>query len=270
MASYNPKTKKLKNLLNNMGPVLIALSGGVDSALLLNVASETLKEKVNAATFISPIFPKNDLIRAENLTNKLRINHIRIKFDILYNKDFLKNDGMRCHFCKMKMIEELKKEAKKQGLDYIVDGSNLDDMEDYRPGLEVAQKSGIRSPLLEAGLTKEDIRKEAKERKIETWDMPSSACLASRISFGTYINEKDLSMIEQGEEILHKLGFKEVRVRYHPPIARIEVSTREILRLAKLSIREKVVEKFKHLGFTYITLDLSGYRSGSMNDLLFS
>ncbi len=268
MEPDSPKTEKLKNILGDMGSVLVAFSGGIDSALLLHVASETLKEKVKAATFISPIFSRNDLIRAENFAKELRIHYIKITFDILSNKDFVKNDGMRCHFCKIKTIEELKKEAKKQDLDCIVDGSNLDDMNDYRPGLIVAQKSGIRSPLLEAGFTKEDIRKEARKRKIEIWNAPSSACLASRIAFGTHIKEKYLSMIERGEEFLHQLGFREVRVRYHPPIARIEVSTREISRLVKSPTRDNVVEKFEKLGFKYITLDLSGYRSGSMNDLL--
>jgi len=262
------KTQKLKNIIRDMESILVSFSGGVDSALLLQIASETLKEKVKAVTFISPIFPKDDLIRAENLAKRLKIHHIKIKFDILSHSDFRKNDRMRCHFCKTKMIEELKKEAKKQGLSYIADGSNIDDMKDYRPGLEVAQKSGIKCPLLEAGLDKKDIRKEAKERKIEIWNTPSSACLASRIAYGTHINGKDLSIIEKGEEFLHQLGFREVRVRYHPPIARIEVSTQEILRLAELTIRDKVVEKLKELGFKYITLDLSGFRSGSMNDLL--
>jgi len=251
-----------------MGSVLIALSGGVDSALLLQIASETLKEKVKAVTFTSPIFSRNDLMRAENLAKRLKIDHIKIKFDILSHSDFCKNDKMRCHVCKAKMIEELKKEAKKKGISYIADGSNSDDMKDYRPGLKVAQKSGIKSPLLEAGLGKEDIRKEAKERKIEIWNTPSSACLASRIAYGTHINREDLSVIEKGEEFLHQLGFREVRVRYHPPIARIEVSTREIVRLAESTIRDKVVKKFKELGFNYTTIDLSGFRSGSMNDLL--
>ncbi len=262
------KTKKLKDLLDSMGSVLIALSGGVDSALLLQIASETLKGKVKAVTFISPIFPKNDLMRAKNLAKRLKIDHVKIKFDILSHSDFRKNDKMRCHVCKMKMIEELKKEAKKQGISYIADGSNIDDMKDYRPGLKVAQKSGIKFPLMEAGLGKLDIRQEAKERKIETWNMPSSACLASRIAYGTHINGKVLSNIEKGEEFLRQLGFREVRIRYHPPIARIEVSIQEIVRLSELPIRDKVVEKLKELGFKYITLDLSGFRSGSMNDLL--
>ncbi|HUV60083.1 MAG TPA: ATP-dependent sacrificial sulfur transferase LarE [Desulfatiglandales bacterium] len=262
------KIKKLKDLLDSMGSVLIALSGGVDSAFLLQIASETLKGKVKAVTFISPIFPKNDLMRAENIANRLKIDHIKIKFDILSHSDFCKNDKMRCHVCKTKMIEELKKEAKKQGISYIADGSNIDDMKDYRPGLDVAQKSGIKSPLLEAGLGKKDIRQEAQERKIEIWNTPSSACLASRIAYGTYINGNNLSIIEKGEEFLHQLGFREVRIRYHPPIARIEVSTQEIVRLAELPIRDKVVEKLKELGVKYTTLDLSGFRSGSMNDLL--
>jgi uncharacterized protein len=251
-----------------MGSVLIALSGGVDSALLLHVASETLKKKVKAVTFTSPIFPKNDLMRAENLAKRLKVHHITIKFDILSHSDFCKNDKMRCHVCKTKMIEALKKEATKQGISYIADGSNADDMKDYRPGLKGALKSGIKFPLLEAGLGKEDIRKEAKERKIEIWNTPSSACLASRIAYGTHINGNNLSIIEKGEEFLHQLGFREVRIRYHPPIARIEVSTQEIVRLAELPIRDKAVEKLRELGFKYITLDLSGFRSGSMNDLL--
>lgn len=268
MESNNSKTKKLKNILDAMGSALISFSGGVDSALLLHIASEILKGKIKAVTFVSPIFPKNDIVRAENFTSRLGINHIKIKLDMLSRKDFLKNDGMRCHFCKLTMIKELKKEAKKHGLYYIIDGSNLDDMKDYRPGLKAAQRSGIRSPLLEAGFTKKDIRKEAKERKIDLWNTPSSACLASRIAFGTFIKEKDLFMIESGEEFLHQLGFREVRVRYHPPIARVEVSRGGILRLAKLPIRDKVVGKLKELGFKYITLDLSGYRTGSMNNLL--
>jgi len=166
------------------------------------------------------------------------------------------------------MIEELKKEAKKQCISYIADGSNIDDIKDYRPGLKVAQKLGIKSPLLEAGLSKKDIRQEARERKIEIWNTPSSACLASRVAYGTSINGKNLSIIEKGEEFLHQLGFQEVRMRYHPPIARIEVSPQEIIRLAELPIRDKVVEKLKELGVKYTTLDLSGFRSGSMNDLL--
>lgn len=268
MASQNPKTEKLKKILDDMGSILVSFSGGVDSALLLHISSETLKEKVKAATFISPIFPKADLARAEHFVKELKIPHIKIPFDILSHKDFLKNDPMRCRFCKMKMVKELKKEAAKQDLNYIVDGSNLDDLKDYRPGLQVSQKAGIRSPLMEAGFTKEGIRKEAKERKIEIWNTPASACLASRIAYSTPIKEKDLSMIEQAEEFFHQLGFRYVRVRYHVPVARIEVSTQEISRLAELSIRTNVVEKLKNLGFTYITLDLSGYRSGSMNDLL--
>ena len=268
MEPHNPKTRKLKDILGAMGSVLVSFSGGVDSALLLHVAAEILKEKARAATLVSPIFPKDDLIRAENLTKALRVNHIGLAFDILSDRDFLRNDGMRCHFCKLKMIDELNDEARRQGLDAVIDGSNLDDTKDYRPGLEVAQKAGITSPLMEAGFTKEDIRKEAKRRKIETWDTPSSACLASRIAFGTPINPEDLSRIEKGEEMLHQLGFKEVRLRYHPPIARIEVCTERIGRLTQKPIRDTVARALKDLGFTYVTLDLSGFRSGSMNALL--
>jgi uncharacterized protein len=268
MEPHNPKTRKLQNILEAMGSVLVSLSGGVDSALLLHVAAEVLEEKARAATLVSPIFPKDDLIRAENFTKTLRVSHARLAFDILSDRDFLRNDGMRCHFCKLKMIGELKHEASRQGLDSVIDGGNLDDTKDYRPGLEAAHKAGITSPLMEAGFTKEDIRKEAKRRKIKTWNTPSSACLASRIAFGTPITVEDLSRIDKGEEMLQKLGFEEVRLRYHPPIARIEVSTERIGQLAQQPIRDAVARALKDLGFTYVTLDLSGFRSGSMNALL--
>jgi uncharacterized protein len=262
------KTEKLKKILGEMGSILVSFSGGVDSALLLHVATEVLEDKVIAATFISPLFPKADLARAEDFIKALKVSRIEIPFDILSHEDFIKNDPMRCHFCKTRMVEGLNKEAEKQGIHTIIDGANLDDLRDYRPGLKASQRAGIRSPLIEAGLTKQDIRKEAKKRGLDLWNTPASACLASRIAFGTPIREKDLAMIGHAEAILHELDFKEVRVRYHPPVARIEVSAREIPRLAESPAREKVIQKFKGLGFTYITLDLSGYRGGSMNEVL--
>jgi uncharacterized protein len=268
METQNPKTEKVKEILSHMGSVLVSFSGGVDSALLLHVASEVLGERAKAVTFISQIFPRADLARAEKFTAALNVAHIKIPFDILSHEGFLINDGMRCRLCKMKMVEELKKEAAAQGIENIVDGANQEDLRDYRPGLKVSQGAGIRSPLMEAGFTKAEIRREAKRRNIELWNTPSSACLASRIAYGNPIREGDLSMIEHAEALLHEFGFREVRVRYHAPVARIEVSSGEIPRLAEHPIREKVIEKFKALGFSFITLDLCGYRSGSMNELL--
>jgi len=264
----NPKTDMLKEILAHMGSVLLSFSGGVDSALLLHVASEVLGEKVKAITFTAPIFPQADLARAENFTAALKVAHIKAPFDILSEEAFLINDGMRCHVCKMKMVELLKKEAATQGAESIVDGANQDDLRDYRPGLTVSQRAGIRSPLMESGFTKADIRQEAKRRTIELWDLPASACLASRVAYGNPIRKRELSMIERAECLFHECGLTEVRVRYHPPVARIEVSPKEIHRVTESPMRETVIERLKSLGFAYITLDLSGYRSGSMNELL--
>jgi uncharacterized protein len=262
------KTERVKDILAHLESVLVSVSGGVDSALLLHIASEVLGVKVKAVTFVSPIFPKADLTRAENFTALLRVSHKQIPFDILSREAFLINDGMRCGICKTVMVEELKKEAAAQGIESIVDGANQDDLNDYRPGLEVLRSSGIRSPLMEAGFTKRDIRREAKRRNIEFWDVGASACLASRIAYGIPIREADLAMVDQAEAFLHDAGFTEVRVRYHPPIARIEVSPGDISRAAELPTRDTLLAHLRNLGFTYVTLDLAGYRSGSMNELL--
>jgi uncharacterized protein len=264
----NPKTETLKEIIADMGSVLVSFSGGVDSALLLHVAAEVMGGKAKAVTFTSPIFPGADLARAENFTAVLKVAHRKIPFDILSEEGFLINDGMRCHVCKTKMVAELKKEAAEQGIESIADGANQDDLRDYRPGMQASHRAGIRSPLMDSGFTKADIRREAKHRNIELWNVPASACLASRIAYGTPIREMDLAMIERAEYLLREFGFTEVRVRYHAPIARIEVSLNEIPQLADAAIREKVIDAFKRLGFTYTTLDLSGYRSGSMNELL--
>jgi uncharacterized protein len=264
----NTKTDILKEILAHIGSVLVSFSGGVDSALLLHVASEVLGKKAKAITFTSPIFPKADLDRAENFTAALKVAHIKVPFNILSEEAFLINDGMRCHICKMKMVELLKKEAAARGIESIVDGANQDDLRDYRPGLTVSQRAGIQSPLMESGFRKDDIRREAKRRNIEFCNLPASACLASRIAYGTPIGEGDLAMIERAECLFHECGLTEVRVRYHPPVARIEVSPTEIHRVIESPLRETVIDYLKSLGFTYITLDLTGYRSGSMNELL--
>jgi uncharacterized protein len=264
----NSKSDRLKEILAHMGSALVSFSGGVDSALLLHIASEILGERVKAATFISPIFPGVDLARAENFAAELKVAYIKIPFDILSQQDFLINSGMRCRVCKMKMVEGLEKEAATYGMEHIIDGSNQDDLNDYRPGLKATQRAGIRSPLIESGFTKQDIRREAKMREIEFWNMAASACLASRVAYGTRIKEKDLAMIDRAEAFFHDLGFTEVRLRYHPPVARIEVSPEQIPRVTESPLRERVIEYLKSLGFTYITLDLSGYKTGSMNELL--
>ncbi|MFW6115264.1 MAG: ATP-dependent sacrificial sulfur transferase LarE [Thermodesulfobacteriota bacterium] len=266
----NSKTERLQKILGHLESVLVSFSGGVDSALLLCIAAEVLGMKAKAVTFTSPIFSRDDLARAENFAAALGVAYKKIPFPILSQGDFLVNNEMRCRICKRLMVEELKKEAAAQGMKSIVDGTNQDDLTDYRPGLAVLRRAGIRSPLMEAGFTKNDIRLEANRRAIEFWDVGASACLASRIAYGIPIREADLTIIDQAEAFLRDSGFTQVRVRYHPSLARIEVSPREIARAAKSPFRGSLLSHLKTLGFHYVTLDLAGYRSGSMNELFTS
>jgi len=266
--THSHKTERLKEIFAHMESALVSFSGGVDSALLLHVAFEVLGVKVKALTFTSPIFPKADLARAESFAAALGVAHNTIPFPIISQKDFLMNNAMRCRICKRLMVEELKKEAAAHGIGSIVDGTNQDDLRDYRPGLKVVRSAGILSPLVEAGFAKNDIRREAKKRNIAFWNVGASACLASRIAYGVPIREADLASIDQAEAFLRDSGFTEVRVRYHPPLARIEVSPEEIARAAESPTRESLLSRLRTLGFTYVALDLAGYRSGSMNKLL--
>ncbi len=268
MEPIDQKIKRLKDILREMESVLISFSGGLDSAFLLFLSYSVLKQKVKSATFVSPIFPENDTTRAGNFAARLGVEHIMLGFDILSSLDFIRNDKNRCHYCKKEMIKELNAEAKRQGLIHIADGSNLDDTKDYRPGLSVARNSYLKSPLLDAGFTKADIKEAARKMNIGEFFPPPSACLASRIAYGTPIENRLLYMVKKGEALLNELGFRRARVRVHPPIARIEVPYPHISRLSEEPIREKIIKDFKRLGFGYVTLDLSGYRSGSMNDLI--
>jgi pyridinium-3,5-biscarboxylic acid mononucleotide sulfurtransferase len=263
------KIEKLKEIFQSMGRVLVAYSGGVDSTLLLKVARDTLgDENVIAVTALSPLYPERELAWAKQLTQTFGIEHLLIQSNELEIEGFSKNPPNRCYYCKRELFEKLLKLSKDWGISWIIEGSTLDDEKDHRPGRIAIQELGIRSPLKEAMFTKMDVRELSKALGLTTWDKPSFACLASRFPYGEEITLKGLKMVDEAEDFLFGLGFKQVRVRHYQNLARIELYPEEMGRLMDGSLREKVVSHLKSIGYHYITLDLQGFRSGSMNEVL--
>lgn len=264
--TLNSKLEKLKEILKNMGNMLIAYSGGVDSTLLLSVAKDVLGENVFAVTSRSGIHPEKEHKFAVKMAKKLKVKHLTITTDELYNPSFTANPVNRCYYCKKELFTKLQKIAATKNIKWISDGTNYDDRNDFRPGMLALKELSIRSPLKEARLTKEEIRHLSKRFKLPTWNKPPLACLVSRIPYGDKITIQKLKMINEAENYLCNLGMKQVRVRHHGDIARIEVLPIDIPKLILQKTREKILKKFKKLGYKYITLDLQGYRSGSMNE----
>lgn len=263
------KLEALKELLKSMEKVAIAFSGGVDSTFLLKVAKDVLKDNVIAITLVSPLYPKREIKEAEKIAKTLGVKHIiEQEKSIFKNEAFLNNPPNRCYLCKKEEFEKIIDIAKKYNISYVLDGSNKDDLGDYRPGREALKELGIRSPLLEMGFTKREIRELSKEFGLPTYDKPSLACLASRFPYGQKIDMESLRRVDEGEEFLRNLGIKQVRVRNYRDMARIEVDKESFRIFFDDNIRRKIVEKFKELGYIYITLDLEGYRTGSMNEIL--
>ena len=260
------KLESLKNILKSLESVIIAYSGGVDSTFLSKVAFDVLGEKAFAVTAKSETYPLSEFQEAIKYAQEIGIKHEVIVSEELDIPEFSHNPVNRCYYCKKELFLKLKEFALERGFKRVVDGSNLDDVDDYRPGMQALAELDIRSPLKEAGLTKADIRELSKGLGLPTWDKPSFACLSSRFPYGNEITREKLKAVGEGEIFLRSLGFRQLRVRHHDKIARIEVNEEDIKLL--LNNRKEIVKKFKELGYTYITLDLQGYRTGSMNEVL--
>ncbi|MBQ7615956.1 MAG: ATP-dependent sacrificial sulfur transferase LarE [Butyrivibrio sp.] len=262
------KLEKLKEYIRGLGSLAVGFSSGVDSALLLFVAHEVLGDKAIAVTEADPAMPGRELDEAKAFCKERDIRHIICSVNPFKDNEYKYNGPDRCYFCKRGIFSEIKRIAAENGIEYVAEGSNMDDLGDYRPGLRAVEELNVESPLREAGLTKADIRAISKVLGLPTWSKPAYACLATRLVYGEEITEEKLRMIEQAEQFLIEHGFLQERVRMHGNLARIEVPAKDIPLLAGEEIREELYKRFKEIGFMYVTLDMRGYQMGSMNETL--
>ncbi len=262
------KYEKLKDLISEYGSLLVAFSGGVDSALLLKVATDVLGSRCIGALALSPAYDEDESAAALLTAREMGAAVITIRSSEMENTQYTANTPERCYFCKEDLFRHLEPIAREHGVSAIAYGVNSSDMGDYRPGQRSAKERGIKTPLLDAGFTKEDIRALAKFLDLSVWDKPSLACFSSRIPYGSAIRIETLQQISAAEKFLRSLGFIQVRVRHHDTIARIEVPEEDIARMLQPETRHAIESKLRSLGYVYVTLDLRGYRTGSMNDTL--
>ena len=266
MNSLEAKLERLRESFRVLRSVMVAFSGGVDSSFVLRVAHDTLDARVLALTTTSPTMPDDDRRNAMAIAQALGVRHVMVESNELEIAGYARNPLNRCYLCKHNLFSVCEEKARELGIETIVDGLNLDDLHDYRPGIRAAAEMHVRHPLVEAELTKAEIRDLSRSLGLPTWDRPASPCLSSRFPYGTQITIEALRQVEGGEQVLRSFGFSVARVRYHGEVARIEVEASEIARMLDASIREAVDRELKKIGFRFVALDLRGFRSGSLNE----
>jgi len=266
MDSLQSKLDRLQAIFAAMDSVMVAFSGGVDSSFVLKVAQETAGARVLALTTTSPTMPDEDLVSAREIAGLIGARHLIIGSNELEIPGYAENPLNRCYLCKHNLFTVCEDKARELAIENIVDGLNLDDLRDYRPGMQAAAEKRVRHPLVEAELSKQEIRELSRMMGLPTWDRPASPCLSSRFPYGTQITLERLQQVSGGEKLLRSLGFRIVRVRYHGEVARLEVGRDEMARLLDPQIAELLSREFRKLGFRFVTLDLGGFRSGSLNE----
>jgi uncharacterized protein len=262
------KEQGLRALLREMRSVVVAYSGGVDSSYVALVATEELNDRALCVTGDSPSLAEHQREQAREIARRFNFRHEIIRTEELDDPQYAANPANRCYFCKTELYAKLSPLARERGIEFVVDGSTTDDLGDYRPGRVAATEHNVRSPLVEVGMTKDEVRALSRRANLPTWDAPASPCLSSRIAYGTQVTIKRLREVETGEGVMRALGFREFRVRHHDELVRIEVAPAELDRALSREVADELARRFRALGFRYVTLDLHGYRTGAMNEIL--